>query len=179
NQLCLCLRDTSITFGHPLKCLEDFAFEWMVIMLTHWTFCFPECFKLLWCHDPEGGLYGLVDWTILRCAEPVFHVMAPTGFNAETFGFSMRPRMVGKQRRLTATQMLVSLSALSCPDYLCLVYWNLYIVVSDRQTVAPKAPLAGVLCSFCLLLTVLLLGFSVLPQPGNLAYELILFPQPF
>ncbi|URD77166.1 PPR repeat, partial [Musa troglodytarum] len=65
NQLCLCLRDTSITFGHPLKCLEDFAFEWMVIMLTHWTFCFPECFKLLWCHDPEGGLYGLVDWTIL------------------------------------------------------------------------------------------------------------------
>ncbi|URD77165.1 PPR repeat, partial [Musa troglodytarum] len=90
NQLCLCLRDTSITFGHPLKCLEDFAFEWMVIMLTHWTFCFPECFKLLWCHDPEGGLYGLVDWTILRCAEPVFHVMAPTGFNAETFGVIQR-----------------------------------------------------------------------------------------
>ncbi|URD77169.1 PPR repeat [Musa troglodytarum] len=49
-------------------------------------------------------------------------LLAEEGVGHSAPSFSMRPRMVGKQR-------------------------------SDRQTVAPKAPLAGVLCSFCLLLT--------------------------
>lgn len=52
--------------------------------------------------------------------------------------------------------------------YLCLVYWNVCIVVSDQQKVAPKAPLAGILCKFSLLLTVLLLGFCVLPHSAKL-----------